>query len=87
MLQANAIGTVSACSSAKSRLAHSPGAAINYDLAKALQRERLAKSLSEFETRRHSPLPVVAPGPEGAKGADVIELVFSSHCETDQIGA
>jgi len=60
---------------------------INYDLAKALQRERLAKSLSAFEARRHSPLPEVALGPEDTKGADVIELVFSSHCETDQIGA
>jgi hypothetical protein len=60
---------------------------ISYDLAKALQRDRLARSMSEFEARRRAPMPDLAPRNRGAEGAEVIELVFSSHCEAEQIGA
>jgi hypothetical protein len=60
---------------------------ISYDLAKAMQRERLARSMSEFEMRRRVPIPDFVSASGGAEGAEVIELVFSSHCETDQIGA
>jgi len=60
---------------------------ISYDLAKALQRDRLARSMSEFEARRRAPKPDLASREGGDEGAEVIELVFSSHCETDQIGA
>lgn len=59
---------------------------VSYDLAKALQRERLARSTAEFERRRNK----VSPEPARLREANeavVIELVFGSHCETDQIGA
>ncbi len=58
---------------------------ISYDLAKAIQRERVSRSMSEFEARR-VPVPELRT-PRGGEDADIIELVFSSHCETDQIGA
>lgn len=60
---------------------------INYDLAKALQKERLARSMSEFEARRPTPIPELASRSREGEEAEVIELVFSSHCETGQIGA
>jgi hypothetical protein len=60
---------------------------ISYDLGKAIQREKLARAMSEFETRRPAPAPEPTPRWGDAEGADVIELVFSSHCETDRIGA
>ena len=58
---------------------------ISYDLAKAIQRERVSRAMSEFEARR-VPVPEF-PAPRAGEDADIIELVFSSHCETDQIGA
>ena len=60
---------------------------ISYDLAKALQKDRLARAMSEFEARRPAPMFDLASVPRDEESADVIELVFSSHCETDQIGA
>jgi len=59
---------------------------ISYDLAKALQRDRLNRAMSEFEARRHVAIPVL-PANCNSEEADIIELVFASHCETDRIGA
>lgn len=59
---------------------------VSYDLAKAVQKERLARSMAEFERRRDKTTPEPAPR-QVAREAEVIELVFGSHCETDQIGA
>jgi hypothetical protein len=59
---------------------------ISYDLGKALQRDRLNRALSEFEARRHVAIPEL-PANGDNEEADIIELVFSSHCETDRIGA
>ncbi len=58
---------------------------ISYDLAKAIQRDRVSKAMSELEARRRAvpEVPDIRSEPE----ADVIELVFSSHCETNRIGA
>lgn len=59
---------------------------VSYDLAKALQRERLARSAAEFERRQNKVTPEPAPR-HPTRDAEVIELVFGSHCEADQIGA
>jgi len=58
----------------------------SYELAKALQRDRLSRAMSEFEARRHVAVPEL-PANRNDEEADIIELVFSSHCETDRIGA
>lgn len=59
---------------------------VSYDLAKALQRERLARSAVEFERQQNKVTRDPAPR-QTVRDAEVIELVFGSHCETDQIGA
>jgi hypothetical protein len=59
---------------------------ISYDLGKALQRDRLNRAMSQFEARRHVAIPEV-PADLNSEEADIIELVFTSHCETDRIGA
>ncbi len=59
---------------------------ISYDLAKAIQRDRVTRAMSEFEARRSADIPDV-PDLRSEQEADIIELVFSSHCESDRIGA
>lgn len=60
---------------------------INYDLARALAEERQKRSTARAQIRqlrRRGPEPTATiPMAE----ADVIELEFGTHCETDQIGA
>jgi hypothetical protein len=58
---------------------------ISYDLAKAIQRDRTSRAMSANKARRRAvpEVTIVRNEPE----ADVIELVFSTHCETDRIGA
>lgn len=59
---------------------------VSYDLAKAIQRDRLARSTSEWERRRNKKSEEPAPR-RAHEDASVVELVFPSHCDTDQIGA
>lgn len=59
---------------------------LSYDLAKAIQRERLSRSMAEYERKQGTRLPS-KPTARGSEGAEIIELVFSSHCDTDRIGA
>ncbi len=59
---------------------------ITYDLAKAIQQDRLSRSLEELERRRIQKTTEPVPQPV-TREATVVELVFPSACETDQIGA
>lgn len=59
---------------------------ISYDLAKAIQKDRLARSIAESERRRNEKRTKPVARPTTGEAA-VVELVFPSHCETDQIGA
>lgn len=59
---------------------------ISYDLAKAIQKDRLARSIAESERRRNQKTTEPVPRP-ATREAAVVELVFPSACETDQIGA
>lgn len=59
---------------------------ISHDLVKAIQKDRLSRSMEESERRRNRKTmePVPRPAP---REAAVVELVFPSACETDRIGA
>lgn len=60
---------------------------LNFDLAKALTEERRAKALAARDRRRR---PLEEPAISGevvTKEADIVELVFPTRCESDQIGA
>jgi hypothetical protein len=57
---------------------------INHDLARALLEERRRLAAQFALTRRRAPQPVIV---KAFPDADVIELAFGTHCETDQIGA
>ena len=57
---------------------------VNYDLARSLLEERRNQAATRAQRRRRSPEPeIVKAIPE----ADVIELTFGAHCESEQIGA
>lgn len=61
---------------------------IHHQLARSLTDERLAKAeearaLQEYRRQRKNERRTVIDKPD----AEVIELTFGSHCETDQIGA
>jgi hypothetical protein len=57
---------------------------INYDLARILLEERRDQAATRAQTRKRAPEPeIVHAIPE----ADVIELTFGAHCESEQIGA
>jgi hypothetical protein len=60
---------------------------INYDLARALGDERRKRSMTRAQIRqlRQSVPEPTAPIPIAE--ADIVELEFGAHCETDQIGA
>lgn len=57
---------------------------INYDLARQIIEDRRAEAMARA-ARRRSRVQEVVPRP--AKNAEVIELAFGTHCETEQIGA
>lgn len=57
---------------------------ISYDMARALLEERRQQAKIHAIARQRAPKPTITKTlPE----ADVIELTFGTHCETDQIGA
>lgn len=57
---------------------------INYDLARQIIEDRRAEAMARA-TRRRARAQKVAPRRE--KHAEVIELEFGAHCDTEQIGA
>lgn len=60
---------------------------LNHDLAKAILDDRRAqarKAGMRHKARSEARAPVIEEKPDQA---DVIELVFGSHCASDQIGA
>jgi hypothetical protein len=57
---------------------------INYDLARALMEERRDLAAALALTRQRAPQPVII---KALPDADVIELTFGTHCETEQLGA
>ena len=60
---------------------------LNYDLAKALLDDRRAHARRDLLRRRPRPEPAPRPNSDPTDDAEVIELVFGRHCDTDQIGA
>lgn len=56
---------------------------INYDMARALIEERRRQAKTRSMIRQSTPKPTTKTPPE----ADVIELTFGTHCESEQIGA
>jgi len=57
---------------------------INYDMARALIEERRQQAKTRSMIRQSTPKPTITKTlPE----ADVIELTFGTHCESEQIGA
>lgn len=57
---------------------------INHDLARALLEERRQLAATLALTRKRAPQPAII---KTFPDADVIELAFGTHCETEQIGA
>lgn len=57
---------------------------INYDLARQIAEDRRAEAMARAARRRAQTRQVV---PRIEEHAEVIELAFGSHCETEQIGA
>lgn len=57
---------------------------INHDLARAILEERRRLAAKLALTRQRAPQPAII---KAAPDADVIELAFGTHCETEQIGA
>lgn len=57
----------------------------SYDLVKAIQRDRLDRSLTRY--RNKSPETEAETPRSEPEEAEVIELVFGSQCDTGQIGA
>jgi hypothetical protein len=60
---------------------------LNYDLAKALQDDRLARAQARSLRRRARPEPRLSSQADPVDEAEVIELVFGRHCDAGQIGA
>lgn len=60
---------------------------LNYDLAKTLLDDRRARARAESLRRRPRPEPGPRANADPADDAEVIELVFGRHCDTDRIGA
>lgn len=58
---------------------------LNYDLARQLVEERRALAARHAIRRRAVEEPALPQGQPG--DAEVIELVFGAHCESDRIGA
>lgn len=58
---------------------------INYDLARQIIEDRRAEAMARAARRRAARARKVAPRQE--KHAEVIELEFGPHCDTEQIGA
>jgi hypothetical protein len=60
---------------------------VTYEMVRQLNEERRARSLKRFWWRYVPPEPTVTV-PQSVQVADVIELVFGAHCETEEsIGA
>ena len=60
---------------------------VSYEMVRQLNEERRARSLKRFWWRYVQPEPTVTV-PQSVQVADVIELVFGAHCETEEsIGA
>lgn len=57
---------------------------INYDMARALLDERRQQAKTYSLVRQRAPRPTIS---KTFPDADVIELAFGTHCETEQIGA
>lgn len=57
---------------------------INYDMARALLEERRQQARLHSFVRQRAPKPTIATT---FPDADVIELAFGTHCDTEQIGA
>lgn len=57
---------------------------INHDLARALLEERRRLAAKMALTRQRAPQPVII---KASPDAEVIELAFGTHCDTEQIGA
>jgi len=58
---------------------------LNYDLARQILEERRAQARTAAELRRAARTQTVVPRRD--ENAEVIELEFGAHCETEQIGA
>jgi len=59
---------------------------MNFDLAKALTEDRLERALAASKLRRQTGR-AAAREPLVTPEADIVELVFATTCEPDQIGA
>lgn len=57
---------------------------IDYELVRQITEDRRAEAMATSLRRRKKTPP--AP-PAETESAEVIELVFGAHCESDQIGA
>ena len=63
---------------------------VSYDLAKAIQRDRLDRSIAEMERRMHKldeRTKTMKETVDAVSDAEVVELVLPTSCESDQIGA
>lgn len=60
---------------------------VSYELAKAINDDRLSKALARAEFRRMKAQPTPPASKRQSQDADVIELAFGAHCEPTQIGA
>jgi hypothetical protein len=59
---------------------------MNFDLAKAITEDRRERALEASRLRRQTGL-AAAREPLPTPEADIVELVFPTTCEPDQIGA
>lgn len=57
---------------------------INYDIARALIEDRLQQAKTSSLIRQRAPRPKIT---KNLPHADVIEVSFGAHCESEQIGA
>lgn len=58
---------------------------INYDLARQIIGDRRAEAMARATRGRGARTQIVVP--PGQEHAEVIELEFGAHCETERIGA